>query len=100
MRRWRIIGYMRPIFRPWILWLRARWDVQAGRTLIARRRLRRAIQTADRLQLPYESALARAELGRLLEAGDPRRNALIDEACATFSSLGAMTALKDTQALK
>ena len=71
-----------------------------GRPLIARQRLRRAILLADRMQLPYESAVTRAELIRLLDADDPGREALLTQAVTICTTLGAATTLRDIQALK
>ena len=100
LRQWRFIALMRPIFRPWYLLLRARWHAQAGRRRLAARRLRRAAWQADRMQLPYESAVTRAELARLMNLGNPARETLVDEASLIFSTIGAEAARKETQALK
>ena len=55
---------------------------------------------AERMQLPYESAMIRIELARLKNPGDSGRSALLDQASATCAAIGASGLLKDTQALK
>ena len=100
LRYWRLVTLVRRTLRPWYLMERARWHAQAGRRHFATRRLLRGIRHADRMQLPYESAMLRAELARLKNPGDSGRNALIDQACAICSTIGAAGLLKDTQALK
>jgi tetratricopeptide (TPR) repeat protein len=100
LRHVRLIAVIRPIYRPWYFWLRARWHAQAGRRSMARQRLRRAVSLADRMQLPYESAVTRAELARLLDARDPTREPLLAQAIAICTTLGAEATLKDIQALK
>ena len=69
LRRWlrvlRVMAFCRPILTPWDLLFRAEWHRRRGRPRLARRRLRQAMNAADRMGLTYESALARAEFGRL-----------------------------------
>jgi class 3 adenylate cyclase/tetratricopeptide (TPR) repeat protein len=69
LRRWlrilRVMAFCRPILAPWDLLFRAQWNERRHRPWLALRRLRQAIQAADRMGLTYESALAHAEFGRL-----------------------------------
>lgn len=69
LRRWlrvlRVMAFCRPILEPWDLLFRAEWNRRHGRPRVALRRLRQAMKAADRMGLTHESALARAEFGRL-----------------------------------
>ena len=60
-----------------------------GRPSEALRRWRSAVDTAERLSMPYEAALARLEIGRHLDAGDPGRPSHLEAALGIFRRLGA-----------
>jgi tetratricopeptide (TPR) repeat protein len=104
LRRWlrtlRLMAFCRPILQPWDLVFRASWNCRRGRRRLATRQLRKAIRLADAMGLAYESALARADLARLLARNDPRRNLILEQACATFTAIGATAQLHETQALR
>jgi DNA-binding CsgD family transcriptional regulator len=71
-----------------------------GRPDEARRRLERALELFSRLDLPYETALARLELARLLSDGSPELAvAEARSALATFEGLGAAGDADATDAL-
>lgn len=89
----------RPILRPWSLYFRGRWHAEHGRRALAMRRFRQAVQSADRLTLQYESAVARTDLARMMRVDDPDRIRMLEQALRTFGSLGAALALRDAQRL-
>ena len=70
LRAWlkimRVEGFFKPILEPWYLAMRASYNRQRGRRRRAIKDLRRAIALAERMTLPYETAYARAELGRTM----------------------------------
>jgi tetratricopeptide (TPR) repeat protein len=103
LRRWlrtvRVMAFHRPIFAPWNLVLRARWSARHGRRRLAIRRLRKAIRLADRMDLAYESAFARAELARLFRKDEPTRPQILDQACRILARIGAVDLLSETRSL-
>lgn len=60
---------------------------------------RDALAAADRLRMPYEQALAHRQLGRLLPAGDRRRDGELVRARELFSQLAATYDLGATEAV-
>jgi tetratricopeptide (TPR) repeat protein len=71
----------------WLVWQGVdAWD--GGHRAAARRRWGRAIELASTLNMPYERARARFELGRHLTYDDPAGRSALDEALAAFERLG------------
>ena len=84
----------------------ARARLQRGRALAllgkperALRYSRQSLAAALHLPMPYEEALARRQIGRLLPAGDPERAEQLNKAKELFLQLDADYDLKVTQAL-
>ena len=102
LRRWlrvlRLVAVARPIFEPWAFMARGRWQHQQGRHQRAIRLLGRAVASADRMELAFESGLARLELGRLLPAEASRRHAMLVEAATRFEAIEAAGHLHDARA--
>jgi tetratricopeptide (TPR) repeat protein len=71
----------------WLIWdgVGAWAERRRGR---ARRRWDRAVELATTLNMPYERARARLEMGRHLGYGDPAGRRSLDEALAAFERLG------------
>lgn len=103
LRRWlrlmRVMAFCRPILEPWSLIFHASWRRAHGRHRSAIRRLRRAVQLAERMSLPYETGYARLEWARLLSPGDSGRAALLAEAIGTFERIGAAGLLSEARRL-
>ncbi|MEA3208313.1 MAG: hypothetical protein QOE70_1370 [Chthoniobacter sp.] len=72
-------------------WLRGRF----GR---ARRAWQRSLVAAERLQMPYDEAVAHFQLGRHLPAGEIQRARHLSKASEIFERLGATYDLERTQA--
>jgi class 3 adenylate cyclase/tetratricopeptide (TPR) repeat protein len=68
-----------------------------GRPSRAHRAWRRSLGAADRLQMPYEAARTRYEIGRHLPATDPARRRHLEAARATCEHLGATWLLTRTR---
>ncbi len=86
MRRF---GSAFPFGRPHALVWDGVFERQRGRTAKATQLLQAAIAQCDELQMPWESALAKRELGRMLRTGDPQRNVWLDKAIGELQALGA-----------
>jgi tetratricopeptide (TPR) repeat protein len=69
LRRWlrvlRAMAFCRPFLAPWDFLFRGAWHSRRGRVWLAKRRLQQALNAADRMELPYERAVASAELRNL-----------------------------------
>ena len=105
-RAWRAIASLFRIARVYPVGLSRAWTCLgrarrlAGRDRRARWAFGRAVQAAERLGLPCELATARLELGRSLAEGDPAREALIEQARASFARLGiAPVGTQETEAV-
>jgi hypothetical protein len=78
-----------PIGRPSAALWEAAFARLADEPVRARRALHRAVAEAERLDMPYERALAFLELARLAPPRDPEREALLVRAEAILTDLGA-----------
>jgi class 3 adenylate cyclase/tetratricopeptide (TPR) repeat protein len=90
----RVFPIARPraqVYRGWLYHL-------AGRQAAAALSWRRAVEDAERLQMPFEEARARHERARHRPPGDPLRRADLERAAALFESVGATGDLARTRA--
>jgi hypothetical protein len=77
------------IGRPRALLLTGRELEISGGTQTALRATNKSLACALRLGMPYEEALARRQLGKLLPAADPQKSHQLKQALALFSRLGS-----------
>lgn len=89
-----------PIGRPRALLASGTLAWSLGRPGPARRRWRRALASAARLRMPYETACAHAEIGRHLPAGAAARREHLAQAAAIFEQIGSTWELAAVRALR
>jgi len=78
-----------PVAMPRYLLCDGRRLARAGRVAAAVRAWRRSLEAADRLQMPYDRALAQRELGACARVPEPERSHHAQAAQALFEQLGA-----------
>ncbi len=78
-----------PFGRPQALLWDGVFEQQAGRPAKAAQLWQQCIATCDKLNMPWESALAKRELGRQLPKHDPQRNVWLDRAIVELETLGS-----------
>jgi class 3 adenylate cyclase/tetratricopeptide (TPR) repeat protein len=93
IKRWlrslQVVAFCRPIMTPWHHLFRAQWHVRRKRSWSARRHLRRGMAAADRMRLPYEAAMIRLELARLLPTDSVDSRRLLEQARVGLEGMGA-----------
>jgi class 3 adenylate cyclase/tetratricopeptide (TPR) repeat protein len=91
-------GYSRvfPIGRPLTAIHDGQWQLLRGRQEKALRLWREALRAAQKLQAPYDQALAHACLGNHLPEGDPEKPVHLQQASEIFERLGAPPDLHQT----
>jgi hypothetical protein len=93
IKRWlrslQIVAFCRPIMTPWHHLIRARWQIRQKRSWSARRHLRHGMAAADRMHLPYEGAMIRLELARLLPPDSVDSRRLFEQARIALEGMGA-----------
>ena len=88
---------MFPVGEPRAALCRGLYERVLGRDAKAAAAFERAKAAGERLEMPYEAALASVELGLLLGARHLRGTALLDQAYQTFDALGAAEDARITQ---
>ena len=86
-----------PVCRPQSLLLSGRAAFLSGQPRRARRMWVKAANTAEKLQMRRESALALFEIGRLARPGDPLRLSYLLRAAEIFEAMGAKADLAATR---
>jgi len=87
-----------PIGRPRAWLRRGQYLWLSGKRAQAHQLWRKSLATAQELAMPYEQGLAHYQIGRHLDAGDPERQAHLQQAIDLFSRLGAEPAWDRAQA--
>jgi class 3 adenylate cyclase/tetratricopeptide (TPR) repeat protein len=88
LRRFKAFASVFPMARPRRMLLEGRLAWLRGNHAKALQSMRAGLATAERLDMPYEAALAHTELGRRLEASNPERTSHLQSAQDLLGRIG------------